>query len=93
MKKKIKEGRKKNIYSLAKILAFVICSDPTNNVPSGNQRLGIVLTPTANACFLPSGDIRLISLNLKDSFSLANARTKSITGPHVQAGWVNNNGI
>ena len=53
----------------------------------------MVLTPTENACFLPSGEIRLISLNLKESFSLAKPRTKSITGPHVQAGWVNNKGI
>ena len=75
------------------ILDLVICSDPTNKVPSGNQRLGMVLTPTENACFLPSGEIRLISLNLKESFSLAKPRTKSITGPHVQAGWVNNRGI
>ena len=53
----------------------------------------MVLTPAANAFFLPSGDIRLISLNVKEPFSLANSRTKSITGPHVQAGWVNNKGI
>lgn len=71
----------------------MICSEPTKRVPSGNQRLGIVLTPTLKAVFLPSGEIKLISLNLKFSCSLAKVRTRSITAPQVQAGWVKRSGM